>query len=268
MITATVKETVSRGKQIGLFESAPVIVNPTGKELGDLFGEENDKEYVYAGEDRDGNKTMSISLWTKEVSTGKYMNTRFYLIDKERESGNNPGSFQYINALGSCTWAKDEASLPSWFAQHSFRKAIVGEEELHEFMRSWLVLNKGVEVESCLLDKDKLIAGDMSEFQNTINTFSKQTVCQLGTVRLNEKDGKEYQSVYSKKTLPGWYINIFKKGQIPTGTLWQNFISQITDAKYGIKDKYTLELMKPYDPDGVLTSTSAIIVPKPDTTKY
>lgn len=274
----TVKENNSststnyQGKKIGVFASTPAFVNPTNKQLEEILGKELEKEYSYTGEDRDGNKTATVSIWTKETTTGEYFNTKFFLTNKERESSQTPGSFQYINALGSCSWAKDESLLPSWFTEHSYRKALVGEEELHEFMRAWII-KKGQIVDNLRLDTDKFFQGDFSELEQAIQSFSDRTVCQLALIKQMNKDGeiKEYQSVYNKKTLPGWYIDIFKKGELPTGKLWTNFTSQILDPQYGLKDtKFELCLLKKYEPNAaIVESKSAVIqTPKPSSTQY
>lgn len=261
----TVKESkvdnVNYGKKVGIFGSTPILVNPNKQQFKDILGIDLESDYNYTGEDRDNNKTATISIWTKETKTGEHFNTKFFLVNKERESTQNPGSFQYINALGSCSWAKDESLLPSWFTEHSYRKALIGEEELHEFMRAWII-KKGQIVDNLRLDTEKFFQGDFSELESAISSFSNRSVCQLAMVRQVSKDDgiKEYQSVYNKKTLPGWYMEIFDKGEVPTGKLWNNFTSQILDPQYGSKDKFELVPLKAYEPNKeIVNSKSAII---------
>jgi hypothetical protein len=46
---------------------------------------------------------------------------------------------QYINSVGNCSWAADPNDLPDWFKARDYRVLKIGEEELYEFLRTWLV---------------------------------------------------------------------------------------------------------------------------------
>lgn len=247
--TQTVKST---GKYIGVFQSKVKLANPNKEQLGKLLGVELENEYEYLGETPEGFKKLTLSIWSQDTDGGRMFNTRFYLIEKERESMNNPGSFQYINSVGACTWAKSEDMLPVWFTtDRTWRKAYVGEEEVHEFMRAWLnKLDFKNPATHVLLDTKKMFSGDVSEFQNAIENFKDETLCQLACVRtVSKEDGdKHYQAVYNKKFLPGNFIKSFKEGKTIKSKLYDNFVSQIQDPQHGLKDKYSIEYIHGWEP--------------------
>lgn len=269
MIDGTMKvsentgSTVNYGKSVGVFEGQPVMVNPSKEELGILLNTTLEQEYEYGGETPEGFRKMTVSMWSIDKDSKKPYNTRFYLIEKERESMNNPGSFQYINTAGACTWSKDIESLPVWFTtDREYRKALVGEEELHEFMRSWLnKLDFKDPATTVLLDTKKMFGGDMTELRSAISRFKDESLCELACVREVMKDGevKYYQAVYNKKFLPGPFIKSFREGKTIKSKLYENFVSQISNPQYGLKDKYSLEYIHPWEPGAETVSKPAIL---------
>jgi hypothetical protein len=132
-------------KKVGLFEASVIAINPTIEQYKDILGielKEDSKATEYLGESRDGNTTVRVSVWLKDVKSGQNFNISYYLEDKERENKDGTKK-QYINQLGLCAWAADEDGLAQWFKgtpgnEKDFRVAYVGEEEFYEFLRNWL----------------------------------------------------------------------------------------------------------------------------------
>ncbi len=252
------------GKFIGVFKGKVMAVNPSKEELGKLLGVELENEYSYIGETPEGQRKLTLSIWSQDTDGGRMFNTRFYMIEKERESQKNPGSFQYINDVGACNWQSDENNLPQWFtSDRTYRKAYVGEEEVHEFMRAWLnKLDFRNPTTHVLLDSKKMFSGDVSELRDAISSFKDEGLCQLACVREVIKDGevKHYQAVYNKKFLPGAFIDSFKEGKTIKSKLYDNFVSQIQDPQFGLKDKYSLEYIHAWEPgEETVVSKPAIL---------
>jgi hypothetical protein len=59
----------------------------------------------------------------------------FFLEDKDRVNKDGTKK-QYINNIGTCSWAAEESALPDWFKGREYRVAKVGEEDLYAFLRS------------------------------------------------------------------------------------------------------------------------------------
>jgi hypothetical protein len=169
------KETTEFPKKVGLFEASVIAINPTIEQYKDILGielKEDSKATEYLGESRDGNTTVRISVWLKDVKSGQNFNISYYLEDKERENKDGTKK-QYINQLGLCAWAADEDGLAQWFKgnpgnEKDFRVAYVGEEEFYEFMRNWLCeLDYSRNDTTLSLDWKKLIRGNVKEIYIT-----------------------------------------------------------------------------------------------------
>ena len=127
-------------KKVGLFEAKVIAINPTIEQYKDILGielKEDSKATEYLGESRDGNATVRVSVWLKDVKSEQNFNISYYIEDKERENKDGTKK-QYINQVGMCSWAVDEDGLAQWFKgtpdnPKDFRVAYVGEEELYEF---------------------------------------------------------------------------------------------------------------------------------------
>jgi hypothetical protein len=104
-------------KKVGLFEAKVIAKHPTIEEFKDKLGielKEDSKAIEYLGMSQDGNKTVRIDVWLEEVKNKDKFKVAFFLENKERENKDGTKK-QYINTVGSCSWADDENNLPKWF---------------------------------------------------------------------------------------------------------------------------------------------------------
>lgn len=243
------KEVKNFSKHVGMFNAHVVALNPTKEELGKVLGTELEKDLEYTSENADtGAKKVSISFWLREAKTNQHFNVRFNLEDTVVES--KTGKTQFINSIGTTSYANDKSSLPDWFTEKNreVRVAKRGEELLYKFLRNWLSnLNYEDESTELTVDWKKLISGKTNELRDAITKYEDQQICALATVRTAE-DGKEYQGVYSYEFLPGFALDYFTGKKTKMYKSVDKFIEKVTDAEYGCKDYYVLKPLSEYDP--------------------
>jgi hypothetical protein len=208
------------------------------------------------------------------VKDNEKFKTTFFLEDKEKE--NKDGSkYQYINAVGVCSWASDPNDLPEWFAKRDYRVAYVGEEDLYNFMRTWLNNLDYRDAETILeIDWKKLMKGNVKDIKSQIDGEWCSTIGALATIKIVAKDGdtKEYQGVYNKLFLPPYSIKQFRLVDYSkTETLNKLRAKKTKDLKpherfavnvtgeYGCKDYFTLKDLRDYDPDDNLVASDKTI---------
>ena len=101
-------------KKVGLFEAKVIAINPDAEEYNDVLGievKEESKAVEYLGTSQDGNKTLRVDFWLQDIKTEDKFKVTFFLEDKDRENKDGTKK-QYINNVGTCTWADDENNLP------------------------------------------------------------------------------------------------------------------------------------------------------------
>ena len=264
-------------KKVGLFEAKVIAINPTIEEFKDKLGielKEDSKAIEYLGTSQDGNKTVRIDVWLEEVKNKDKFKVAFFLENKERENKDGTKK-QYINTVGSCSWADDENNLPKWFTERECRVAYVGEEDLYNFMRTWLGDLDYRDAETTLqLEWTKLMKGNVKDLRDQINGEWCTSVVALATVKTVEKDGelKEYQGVYNKGFLPAYTLKQFRLVDFSSSTILkglrekkskdlkphERFVLNIT-GEYGCKDFYTFQELKDYNADDNLVSSDKVI---------
>ena len=119
-------------KKVGLFEANVIAINPTAEEYNDILGIElkpDNKvtEYLGISEDKK-TKKLRVDFWLEEVKKKDRFKVTFYLEDREKENKDLTKK-QYINSVGTTSWADDPNNLPDWFANRDYRVAFIGEEE-------------------------------------------------------------------------------------------------------------------------------------------
>lgn len=266
-------------KKVGLFEANVIAVNPTLEEYKDILGmelKEDSKAVEYLGESQDKNKTVRLDFWLEEVKSKDKFKVTFFLENKIRE--NKEGTkYQYINAVGTTSWADDENNLLGWFTARDYRKAYVGEEEFYEFMKVWLGNLDCKDKETTLqLDFKKLLNGNVRDLKAQINGEFSTPVVALATIVTKEKEGemKEYQGVYNKMFMPSYALKQFrnidytknpqlvatiaKKKTKDCKGAHEKFINKVA-GEYGCKDFYILKDMKDYNPEDNLVASDAVI---------
>ena len=264
-------------KKIGLFEARVIAVNPTTEEYADVLGrqlKEDSKATEYLGTSKDGNARLRIDFWLEEVKTREKFKLTFFIENKEKENKDLTKK-QYINNIGRCTWADSPNNLPTWFKERENRVAFVGEEDLFNFLRSWLSnINFSSEKSILQLEFNKLIKGNVKELKDEINGEWATNIVALATVTSKETpDGtKEYQAIYSKAFLPPYSIKAFRlidynkadaisalrqKSQKELKP-HERFVLNVV-GEYGCKDFFTFKELKDYNSEDNLVSSDKVI---------
>jgi hypothetical protein len=261
-----------------LFEANVIAINPTAEEFKDILGmelKEDSKAAEYLGETKDGNSYLRVDFWLEEVKNKDKFKVSFFLEDKERENKDGTKN-QYINSIGMCTWAADENDLAEWFTKgRDYRVAYTGEEDLYNFMRTWLADLDYRDADTVLqLEWKKLMRGNVKDLKDQIDGEWAKSVVALATIIVKERDGesKEYQGIYNKAFLSGYALKQFRlvdygnkrlqadlKNKKPRDLkAHEKFVVNVI-GEYGCKDYYILKDLQDYNADDNLVASDAFI---------
>jgi len=278
-------------KYVGFTKVQVAAVNPTRSQLNKLLGKEDspeDKEIVYLSEDQNGNERVRLSFWLYDDNLKNYFVHSFNLTNRERLSKDGLKS-QYVNCTCTTAWTDEESNLPTWFTSfqkdgHSigdkqYRKALLGEEELAIFLRSWLGRMVWTNLNcSVLIDTKALFSGDYSELQNLIDGEYDTPFVILTGVRTDENDSeKQYQQVYGKSFLPKSFMEYIegleKRGDkvFPNEyakKAWNRFETGVNDKDFGFDAYFELAPIKEYDRDKDITASLSTKVVTPVNSNY
>ena len=271
-------ENTAYPKKVGLFEADIVAINPTIEEYSTVLGMElnpDSKATEYLGTTKDGNTYLRVDGWLKQIKTENQFKLSFFLEDKERENRDGTKK-QYINSVGMTAWAADENDLWDWFTdKRDYRVAYVGEEDLYEFIRTWLgKLDYRHETTVLQLDWKKLMRGNINDLKGEVNGEWCNTVVALATVVVKERDGetKEYQGIYNKGFLSGYTMKQFRlvdytdkrtldrlRSRKPRELKpHERFVVRVS-GEYGCKDYYILKEIEEYNPGDNLVASDSYI---------
>lgn len=202
-------------KSVGLFEARVVAINPTAEEYKELLNielKEDSKATDYLSKNDDDVTVLRIDVWLEHVKNKEKFKVAFYLKDKECRNRDNTKK-QYINNVGTTTWADDPNNLPDWFTGRDYRVAFDGESELYGFLRTWLGKLDYREAETVLqLDWKPLMKGNTKDLKNLVGGAYTTNIVALATVKtvVREDGTKEYQSVYNRGFLPAYSLKNFR----------------------------------------------------------
>lgn len=264
-------------KRVGLAEVKVIAVNPNREEFKEILNrdlDEDSKADKYLGESKEGNTTLRVDFWLEDVKTKQRDKVSFFLEDKQKV--NKDGSKkQYINNLGTCSWADDENNLPDFFIKRGeYRVAFVGEEELYTFLRTWLGNLDYKDAETTLqLDWKTLMKGNVKDLKAQVNGEYAVNIVVLLTVKTVVKEGedaKQYQSVYNRGFLPVYAIKQFRLVDYTKKDVLshlaskkskdlkphERFVLQVT-GEYGCKDSFVLKDAKEFNEADFLVSSNA-----------
>jgi hypothetical protein len=264
-------------KSVGLFEAKVIAINPDAEEYKESLGielKEDSKAVEYLGKSQDGNITLRVDVWLEEVKNKDKFKTTFFLENKEKENKDQTKK-QYINTIGSCSWADDINNLPTWFSARECRVAYVGEEELYNFLRTWLGDLDYRDAETTLqLDWKKLMKGNVKDIKDQINGEWCTNVVALATIKtvIKDEETKEYQGVYNKAFLPAYSIKQFRlvdfSNPATVASLrtkkskdlkpHERFVLNVS-GEYGCKDFFIFKDLKEYNPDDNLVASDKAI---------
>jgi len=165
--------------------------------------------------------------------------------------------------------------LPSWFKERDNRVAYVGEEDLYNFLRSWLSLIDFSKKSATLeVEFKKLMNGNVKELKEQINGEWATNIVALATINSKETEEgtKEFQTVYNKAFMPSYSMKAFRlvdynKPETVSGLRQkgskdlkphERFVLNVT-GEYGCKDFYTFQELKDYNADDNLVSSDRVI---------
>ena len=175
-----------------------------------------------------------------------------------------------------CSWAADPNDLFEWFTKgREYRVAFVGEEDLYNFLRTWMGNLDLRDVETTLqIDWKKLMKGNVKDLKTQVGGEYVTPVTALATIKTVEKeDGvKEYQTIYNKAFLPAYSIKQFRlldySSSATLSTLrskkskdlkpHERFVVNLT-GEYGCKDFYILKDLKDYNAGDNLVASDKVI---------
>ena len=280
MIEGKKREQKEFSKFVGLLEGEVICVNPSLEEYKEILNidlKEDSKAAEYIGESKDGNVYLRISFWLKNVKDGSIFQApvSFFLENKQRENKDNT-KLQYINNVGGTSWADDPNNLPEWFVGRDYRVANVGEEELYDFLRTWLGKLDYRDAETILqIEWKKLMKGNVKDIKDQIGG---EYCCNVGylaeIVTKENKEGeiKEYQSIFNRAFLPPYAIKNFRlvdysnpdiiakisakkpKDQKPH----EKFVLKVV-GEYGSKNFYVLKDLMEYTSDMNIVASNKTI---------
>ncbi len=210
----------------------------------------------------------------EEIKNKDKFKVTFFLEDKERTNKDETKK-QYINNIGTCSWADDANNLPSWFAGRDYRVAFTGEEDLYNFVKTWLGNLDYRDAETTLqLDWKTLMKGNLKDLKSQIDGEYCTTVVALATIKTVVKDdaAKEYQSVYNKGFLASYNLKQFRLVDYNSPSVLSNvrskkskdlkpherFVLNVT-GEYGCKDFYIFKDLKEYNSEDNLVASDSVI---------
>jgi uncharacterized Rossmann fold enzyme len=264
-------------KRVGLFEANVIAINPDIEEYKEVLGmelKEDSKATEYLGKSQDGNTTLRVDVWLEDTKSKEKFKAVFFLENKEKENKDQTKK-QYINSVGACSWADDINNLPTWFSAREVRTAYVGEEDLYNFLRTWLGNLDYRDAETTLqLDWKKMMKGNVKDLKDQIDGEWCTPVVAMATIKTVIKDDetKEYQSVYNRAFLPAYAIKQFRlldynKPEVLNGLKakkskdlkpHERFVLNVT-GEYGCRDFYSFKDLKEYSAeDNLVASDKAI----------
>jgi len=267
-------------KFVGLLEGEVICVNPSLEEYKEILNidlKEDSKAAEYIGESKDGNIYLRLNFWLKNVKNGEIFQSpvSFFLENKQRQNKEET-KLQYVNSVGSTSWADDPNNLPDWFSEKDHRVAYVGEEEMYDFLRTWLGKLDYRQAETILqIEWKKLMKGNVKDIKDQIGGEFACNVGVLATVVTREnKEGeiKEYQGIYNKAFLPPYAIKNFRLVNYMNPDViakisakkpkdqkaHEKFVLKVL-GEYGCKDALILRDLEEYDPSKFIQASDKVI---------
>lgn len=184
----------------GLVPVQVFAINPTLKELNDL-GINIKNEPEYKTKDYNENPAIRIDFWVKNESL-EFSDKVSILFSNALRYNQNGDKLQYINDKGKTAWADTEGNFSEnmdWYEKDSDfkRPALIGEEQLTNFIRGWAHVASD---KKCIVENpEKLFEGDYSELfdiKSAVDEAAAQTDLSFNVLfGINDKG---YQQAYNK----------------------------------------------------------------------
>ena len=225
-------------KYVGVGSVSVLAVNPTKAQIKELMGYEPQEEPVYVGEQEiDGKKVNYARVdFIVKVDNDKhgidYVGRMTYFIRNQYRKGSQSGKYMVLDNYNNSAWATEETIKSNGQVVYSngpakligkYRPAYVGEYELTNFIRHYLVIGSGGDTNGynyvngtwvektgdelkdceCSFTPEEIQAmfkGDFSAVKNAIALQPTNKLKVLFGVRTTD-DGKEYQDIYTNCVL-------------------------------------------------------------------
>lgn len=218
------KETTGFKRYVGVASSFVIAVNPTKKELENIYDREiaNDPEYIV---DTDNGKEARITFIVKtdpKTNNGiEMVNRAMFTLRNAPAYSNDKTKVQVIDKYGNVTWANTEdakagkklysANGKELKIDSSYRMACVGEADLIGFLKAYLCVGDAFNyVNDSWVKKDNAddflfslehikdyFKGDFSEIKDAIALQPNNKVKLLYGVRTTD-EGKQYQTIATR----------------------------------------------------------------------
>jgi len=262
-------------KHIGLATWKCIALNPDLEQLKAILKTDKiEKEPVYIKDTTDGETMIQLNFWMQSAK-GVVLPLRFSIIDKVKVS--QSGKTQFVAQNGSTSYVDDKSNLQDWFtkfldkskkpiADKEYREALVGEEDLYSFLRSWIVKADWFSPDTnILLDTKKLFRGKIDDLKSFIDSDMVEDVVLMATVRVVDTDDgtKEYNQLSPKVSLPGYKMKLVRNS-ITTGK-WDDdkalkYFKEAIVGEFGLKDLYLLKELTEYDPSTFVAAGNDTLV--------
>lgn len=289
-------------KKTGFFLGSVISINPDEAQIAKILNteEEKIKPVEYVKETSEDETLVNINFWLKDSNSDFISTYKITLIDKERV-GKNSNKPQWVNQCGENSWADDEKDLFQSFTHFTkinnwktpdgkivekyetgakpndvevlgkkeYRKAMVGESDLYDFMKNWLNIDWRNQENSLLVDWKKLMRGNVKELTSLISEDMGEEVIFLAEVieKEGEEGTKEYQGIYRNTLLGAGYNNkwallnnAIQTGNFTTDKGIKKFIEDL-QGEYGSKNKYSLTLLQDYNKATAVSNEAKAIDP-------
>ena len=225
-------------KYIGVGSVSVLAVNPTKAQIKELMNYEPQEEPVYTGvQEIDGKKVNYARVdFIVKVDNEKYgidyVGRMTYFIRNQYRKGSNSGKYMVLDNYNNSAWATEDTIKSKGQVMYSngpakligeYRPAYVGEYELTNFIRQYLVIGSagetngfdyingswveksGDDLKDCecsftASEIQKMFNGDFTAIRDAIALQPTNKVKVLFGIRTTD-DGKEYQDIYTNYVL-------------------------------------------------------------------
>jgi len=202
-----------------------LAINPTKKQLEEIYGRDFEKEPEYLSADENNVKKLRIDFILQTVKDDKLhvdieeiVKHSYFLEDKPQMS--KEGKYKVINIYGDTQWGTSEeiktgklAENVSWYKTDGMRPCFIGEEDLTKFVRylfgisdmkvynndskSFIEIKDLKQAEGRLDNIKKYFTGDISEITSVAKTLPDNKVKLISGVKTTD-DNKQYLSFAGK----------------------------------------------------------------------
>jgi hypothetical protein len=172
-----------------------VAFNPGADDINEILGIDNAKEPVYITDKDDSVRTVMLSFYMEEITTGvKYVHTFFVnnVLKKSRA-----GQDQFTNSVGQFYYGTPQ----TFHSTEGVREAFEGEEDFVTFLQALFNLKTGKDGDQIHLNWDSIMNGDFSYIDSAVETLdTTNTVGILMGIKTGD-NGKSYMTGYKRAYL-------------------------------------------------------------------